>query len=93
MIDPAIRRLYFDFYKEIFKHSRLDRKTKELISIAASLASRCQGCLDGHIKRALKEGATREEIGETIAITIGVSGASIVDQTDQAAARLSIRMF
>ena len=62
MVDPRFREIYFQFYKETYKPSVLDRKTKELVAIAASLAAKCQGCLEGHIKKALKFGATREEI-------------------------------
>ena len=65
MVDPRFREIYFQFYKETYKPSVLDRKTKELIAIAASLTAKCQGCLEGHIKKALKFGATREEISET----------------------------
>ena len=75
MVDPRMRKIYFQFYQETYKKSALDRKTKELIAIAASLASHCKGCLEGHIKKALKFGATKEELSETIAITMGVSAA------------------
>ena len=68
MVDPRFREIYFQFYKETYKPSVLDRKTKELIAIGASLAAKCQGCLEGHVKKALKFGATREEISESIAI-------------------------
>src|SRR5262245_66250483 len=70
MVDPRMRKIYFKFYEETYKKSDLDRKTKELIAIAASLASHCKGCLEGHIKKAIKFGATKEEISETIAITM-----------------------
>ena len=63
------------------------------LAIAASMASHCQGCLDGHIKKALKFGATTEELSETIAITMGVAAASMVDLTDIASANLRIRHF
>src|SRR6059058_4637584 len=76
MVDPKMRKIYFQFYQETYKSSALDRKTKELIAIAASLATHCKGCLEGHIKKALKYGATKEELSETIAITMGVSAAS-----------------
>ena len=88
-----MRRIYFKFYEETYKKSNIDRKTKELIAIAASLASHCKGCLEGHIKKALKYGATKEELSETIAITMGVSAAAMVDLTDIAAAELKIRHF
>ena len=59
MVEPRFREIYFQFYKETYKPSVLDRKTKELVAIAASLAAKCEGCLQGHIKKALKFGATR----------------------------------
>ena len=93
MVDPRMRKIYFKFYEETYRRSHLDRKTKELIAIAASLASHCKGCLEGHIKKALKYGATREELSETIAITMGVSAASMVDLTDIAAQNLQIKHF
>src|SRR5688572_24170811 len=37
MVDPRFREIYFQFYKETYKPSVLDRKTKELIAIGASL--------------------------------------------------------
>jgi AhpD family alkylhydroperoxidase len=93
MVDPRMRKIYFQFYQETYKQSALDRKTKELVAIAASLASHCKGCLEGHIKKALKYGATREELSETIAITMGVAAASIVDLTDIASENLQIKHF
>jgi AhpD family alkylhydroperoxidase len=93
MVDPRFREIYFQFYKETYKPSVLDRKTKELIAISASLAAKCQGCLEGHIKKALKFGATREEISETIAIAIGVNAAAIVDLTDIAAENMDLKLY
>jgi AhpD family alkylhydroperoxidase len=93
MVDPRMRKIYFQFYQETYRSSHLDRKTKELIAIAASLATHCKGCLAGHIKKALKYGATREELSETIAITMGVNAAAMVDLTDIAAEDLQIRHF
>src|SRR5205814_8595426 len=91
MVDPRMRKIYFQFYQETYKSSVLDRKTKELIAIAASLATHCKGCLEGHIKKALRYGATKEELSETIAITMGVNAAAMVDLTDIAAENLRIR--
>ena len=93
MVDPRFREIYFQFYKETYRPSVLDRKTKELIAIGASLAAKCQGCLEGHVKKALKFGATREEISESIAIAIGVNAAAIVDLTDIAAENTGIKLY
>ncbi len=95
MIEPRMKRIYFEFYRETYSSrcSRLDRKTQELIAIAASLTAKCQGCLEGHIKKAFKEGATKEEIAEAIAIAMGVNAAAVVDLTDIAAAHLNLEFF
>ena len=93
MLEPRFRRKYFDFYQEIYGPSTIDRKTKELISIAASLTAKCQGCVQGHIRKAIKLGATREEISETIVIAMSINAAAIVDQTDHAAESLGLEFF
>ena len=94
MVEERMKKIYFDFYHETYKpNTKLDRKTKELIAIAASLGFKCQGCLEGHIKKAKKFGATPEEISESIAIAMGVGAASVVDLTDIAAQHLRIKHF
>ena len=93
MVEPRFREIYFQFYKETYKPSVLDRKTKELVALGASLTAKCQGCLEGHIKKALKFGATRDEISEAIAIAIGVNAAAVVDLTDIAAENMGIKLY
>lgn len=93
MVEQRMRKIYFQFYKETYKPSSLDRKTKELIAIAASLGFHCNGCLKGHIEKALQYGATREEISEAICIAMGVAAASVVDQTDIAAEQMQLKLF
>jgi AhpD family alkylhydroperoxidase len=93
MVEPRFREIYFEFYKETYKPSVLDRKTKELVAIGASLTAKCQGCLEGHIKKALKFGASRDEISESIAIAMGVNAAAVVDLTDIAAENLKVKLY
>ncbi len=93
MVEPRMRPIYFQFYKATYKPSQIDRKTKELIAIAASLGYQCQGCLEGHIKKAIEFGATREEISEAICIAMGVAAASVVDQTDILSEKLQLGPF
>ncbi|MBI4444920.1 MAG: carboxymuconolactone decarboxylase family protein [Acidobacteria bacterium] len=93
MVEERMRKIYFQFYHETYKRSKLDRKTKELIAIAASLAYHCQGCLEGHVQKAIKNGATPEEISEAICITMGVAAASVVDQTDKISEKLGLKHF
>lgn len=82
MLTPELKNLYMGFYKATYGKSKLDMKTKEFVAIAAALTSGCKGCLEGHLKKAKKEGATSDEIAEVIAITLGVNAATIVDRSD-----------
>jgi AhpD family alkylhydroperoxidase len=95
MMEPKMRRIYGEFYREIYfsEKKQLDTKTQELISIAASLAAKCQGCIEGHLKKALEAGATPEEISETISIAAAINAAAIIDLTDIAANKLDINHF
>jgi AhpD family alkylhydroperoxidase len=93
MVEDRMKKIYFQFYKETYKASVLDRKTKELIAIAASLGFSCQGCLKGHIEKAIQYGATPEEISESISITMGVAAASVVDQTDIISEEMQLKLF
>jgi len=81
------------FYKTTYTDGHLDMVTKELIAIGAALALGCKGCLEGHIRKALKFGATREEISESIAVAIGVNAAAIVDLTDIAADNMDMKLY
>jgi AhpD family alkylhydroperoxidase len=95
MMEPKMRRIYGEFYREIYysEKKHLDTKTQELISIAASLVAKCQGCIEGHLKKALEAGATEEEISETISIAAAINAAAIIDLTDVAATNLNINHF
>ena len=95
MMEPKMRRIYGEFYREVYfsEAKHLDTKTQELISIAASLVAKCQGCIEGHLKKALEAGATEEEISETICIAAAINAAAIIDLTDIAANNMNINHF
>jgi AhpD family alkylhydroperoxidase len=95
MMDPKMRRIYGEFYRELYfsENKVLDTKTQELISIAASLVAKCQGCLEGHIKKALQSGATEQEISEALCIAAAVNAASVIDLSDVAARNLNVNHF
>jgi AhpD family alkylhydroperoxidase len=94
MIEPRIRNIYLAFYKEsYFTPSALDLKTKELIAIGCSLLAKCEGCLEGHFKKALELGATKQEISDAIVIALGIGAASAMDMADKAAIELDLHHF
>lgn len=48
----------------------LDVKTKELIALGIAVAVRCDDCIAFHVKAAVEQGATKEEISETLGMAI-----------------------
>ncbi len=52
----------------------LDLKQKELIALAIGIADRCVDCIGFHLLGAVKAGATREEIAETISVAVMMGG-------------------
>lgn len=54
--------------------STLDPKTKELMAVAISISQRCDGCIGFHVRGAVRHGATREEMMDTIAVAIMMNG-------------------
>jgi AhpD family alkylhydroperoxidase len=52
----------------------LNRKTKELIALGIAIAARCDACIAYHVHDALRAGATRPEIVETIGVAMFMGG-------------------
>ena len=61
------------------KTGHLDAKTRELISLAVAVTTRCDGCITVHTGEALKHGASREEIAEALGVAVAMNaGAAMV---------------
>ncbi len=52
----------------------LDKKTKELIALAISVALRCDGCVAYHARGAHRTGATRQELAEMLGVAVQMGG-------------------
>jgi len=64
------------------KTSKLDEKTRQLISLAVAVTTPCDGCIVIHTDAALKAGATREEIAESLGVAVAMNaGAALVYST------------
>lgn len=71
---PGVMKAFSEIASTSTADGALDPKTKELIAIGISIAARCDGCIAFHTKAALKHGATREEMMETIGMAIYMGG-------------------
>ncbi|GKT07771.1 carboxymuconolactone decarboxylase family protein [Desulforhabdus sp. TSK] len=56
----------------------LSTKTKQLIALGIGITVRCDGCIAYHVHDALRAGATKQEILETIGIAILMGGGPAV---------------
>ena len=52
----------------------LDFKTKEYVALGIAIATKCEACIVLHIQALVRIGATREEVGDVLAMTIQMGG-------------------
>ena len=57
-----------------YRDRELSKKAKELIAIGISVVINCESCMEWHIKQAIDDGATENEIIEAIEVGIEMSG-------------------
>jgi AhpD family alkylhydroperoxidase len=65
---------FFHLSKTIKSEGAVSTKTKELIAIGISVALRCEWCINSHVKSALDNGATKEEIMEAAWVAVLMGG-------------------
>lgn len=67
---PEVMKAFSGIAQAALKGGALDTKTKELIALGIAVAIRCDGCIAFHAEAAVKQGATREEVMETMGMAI-----------------------
>ena len=71
---PETMKAFSELHHAAASDGALDAKTKELIALAIAVNVRCDGCIAFHVNDALKSGATRDEIMETLGVAILMGG-------------------
>jgi AhpD family alkylhydroperoxidase len=56
----------------------LDKKTKELLGLSASMVLRCDDCIAYHIDQCVKAGCSDRELWETFDIALIVGGSIVI---------------
>jgi AhpD family alkylhydroperoxidase len=56
----------------------LDKKTKELLGLAASMVLRCDDCIAYHIDQCVKAGCSDRELWETFDVALIVGGSIVI---------------
>jgi len=65
---------FLDMEQKTYRNGRLSKLNKEMIAIGISIVQNCESCMEWHIKQALDDGATEDEILEAIEVGIEMSG-------------------
>jgi AhpD family alkylhydroperoxidase len=79
---PQAWKTFLEFDKAAFAEGAIPVKYKELMALAVALTTQCPYCLMIHKEKALKAGATAEEIAETSFIAAAMrAGAAVTHAT------------
>lgn len=60
--------------KAVKDNGPLSTKEKEYIALGMSVVLRCEPCINFHVEALMKAGATREELGDVLAMAIQMGG-------------------
>ena len=75
--NKIIKRI-FNLDTNAYAPGALDVKTKELLGLVASAVLRSDDCVKYHLESSYKEGASKEEVMETLSIATLVGGTIVV---------------
>ena len=73
-VQPDTGKAFTAMHHASMDDGALDKKTKELLALSIGISQRCIDCIGFHVKGAIKQGATREEISETISVAVMMGG-------------------
>jgi AhpD family alkylhydroperoxidase len=71
---PEAMTAFHGLMKSVSKDGALLAKTKELMAVAIAIATGCEGCIVFHVQNAIRHGASRNELAETIAVAVEMGG-------------------
>ncbi len=77
--NPKVMEAYRNLNASLGSNGALDAKTRELISLAVAVTTRCDGCIAAHAAAAVKAGATEAELSDALGTAIALNaGAAYV---------------
>ncbi len=68
----------FNLDTNAFTEGAVDKKTKELLGLVASLVLRCDDCVKYHLESSYKEGLSRDQVMETLSIGTLIGGTIVI---------------
>lgn len=71
---PDATKAFGGLGKAVKEGGVLEFKTKEFVALGIAIATRCEACIVLHVETLIRAGATRDEIGDVLAMTIQMGG-------------------
>lgn len=75
---------FFNLDMHAYEDGALDRKTKELLGLVASMVLRCDDCIRYHLGKCYELGVSTEEVFEVFAVANLVGGSICIPHTRRA---------
>lgn len=82
--NKVIKRLW-NLDTNTYEAGALDKKTKELLGLVASMVLRCDDCIKYHVGKAHECGVTTDELYEVFSVANIVGGTIVIPHTRRAA--------
>jgi AhpD family alkylhydroperoxidase len=79
---------FFALDTQAYEDAALDKKTKELMGLTASIVLRCDDCITYHIKQCATVGVTREQFMDVFNVALVVGGSITIPHLRRAVDRL-----
>ncbi|HEU4964547.1 MAG TPA: carboxymuconolactone decarboxylase family protein [Bacilli bacterium] len=77
---PEVGEAYMNFTAACFKAGSLGEKEKHLIALGLSVQSQDETCIMYHTQAALQNGATRQDVLETVGVCAAFGGGAALSQ-------------
>jgi len=71
---PDTARAFGGLGKAVTEGGTLDFKTKEFVALGIAVATKCEPCIGLHMEALIRAGATRDEVGDVLAMSIQMGG-------------------
>lgn len=71
---PGATKSFANLSKSVKDSGTISLKEKEFVALGIAVAQRCMPCISFHVKALIKAGATREELGDVLAVAIQMGG-------------------
>lgn len=69
---------FFNLDSNAYEDGVLDKKTKEMMGLVASMVLRCNDCIDYHVLQCINCGVTNQEFDEIFNISLVVGGSIVI---------------